>query len=87
MKLLKILLAEEGEIGSGLKEELGDDSGHAIEMAGPERAAKSFADAAHRNGRGEAVGIDFPRVRRIQHMRAEGREFRRVVIHGARISG
>ena len=43
MKLLEILLAEEGEVGAGLQEQLGDDGGDAVEMAGPERAAKTLA--------------------------------------------
>src|SRR5581483_11238709 len=38
LELLEILLAETGDIGLDLMEELGDDGGDAFEMTGPRRA-------------------------------------------------
>ena len=87
MKLLEILLAEECQVGAGLQEQFCDDGGDAIEMAGPERAAKALRHTIHRDHRREAVRIDLRSVRRVEKMRADGQKLLRIVMLGARIGG
>jgi hypothetical protein len=57
MKLLEILLPEERKIGSGLKEEFGDDGGDAIEMPWSKRPAQAFTHTADRNRGGKTLWI------------------------------
>ena len=63
-KLLVVLLAEHGDVGSALHEELGDDRGDAVEMIGPRRAAQALRQIADLDKGLEAFRIHLGGFRR-----------------------
>ncbi len=55
--MLEVLLAKDGDVGLGLDQKLGDDSGDSSEMGGPYRPFELGRDARNGHGGAEALGI------------------------------
>jgi hypothetical protein len=69
-ELLPVLLAEHGEIGAGLVEQLGHDLRHAVEMTGPRGAAQTVGQAGDADLGREAVGVHLLYRRREEEVAA-----------------
>ncbi len=76
--MLVILLAEHGDIGLALDQQLGDHAGDAGEMARPGGALQLGRDAGNGDGGGEALGIDDLDWRGVEQVAADRGEQLRI---------
>src|SRR5690606_32610608 len=87
LELLVVLLAEDGDVRSRLQQQLGDDGGHAREVAGPGGAVERFADAGHAYGRGKSRRVHDVHARSVEQVAAGAGEQGGVAGFVARIAG
>ena len=61
-QLLKVLLSEVGPSGAGDGKELGDDTGHAVEVSGSTRTLEKFGHPSDRHGGRRGSGSSRPHL-------------------------
>ncbi len=86
LKLLIILLAEAGDVGPRLEQQLRHDGRDALEMAGAKTPAQALGKGSRIDRHGEARRIDFGNARRIKKIASGGGQFRRISLLVARIA-
>jgi hypothetical protein len=86
LQLLPVLLAEGGDIGAGLQEQLGADGRDAAEMAGSRIAFPAGGGAGHLDHRGGARRVHGLDRRHPDQVAAGGAQLRQVAILVARIA-